>query len=146
MSLASIDGTGAIAPEPDWSLLLTDPLEQAAASEHWRRITIELKDRELLSPANAHAIQRLVMAYLIYDRAAREVAERGAVLKPKRGNPKAIARLSPYFTAMREAGSDADRQEQELGIAPRRRAGASKVVKKTVRRTGADAYLKSRGG
>jgi P27 family predicted phage terminase small subunit len=146
MSLTAIEGTGAIVPEPDWTLLLTDELERAAASEHWRRVTTELKDRELLAPANAHAIQRLVLAYLIYDRAAREVAENGAVMKPKRGNPKAIARLSPYFTAMREAGSDADRQEQELGIAPRRRSGAGKVAKKTVRRTGADAYLKSRGG
>src|SRR3546814_8864677 len=88
MSLAAIEGTGAIVPEPDWSLLLTDELERAAASEHWRRITIELKERDLLSPANAHAIQRLVLAYLVYDRAAREVAENGAVMKPKRGSPR----------------------------------------------------------
>jgi P27 family predicted phage terminase small subunit len=145
MSLSAIDGTGAIVPEPDWSLLLTDELERSAATEHWRRITIELKDRELLAPANAHAIQRLVIAYIVYDRCAREVADNGAVLKPKRGNPKAIARLSPYFTAMREAGSDADRQEQELGIAPRRRSGAAKAQRKTTRSTGADRYLKSRG-
>lgn len=145
MSLASIDGTGAIVVEPNWSLLLTDELERAAAGEHWRRITIELKERDLLSPTNAHAIQRLVIAYLVYDRCSREVADNGAVLKPKRGNPKAIARLSPYFTAMREAAADADRQEQELGISPRRRAGAGKVAKKIVRKTGADAYLKSRG-
>lgn len=146
MSLASIDGTGAIVTEPDWSLLLSDVLEREAATEHWRRITIELKDRDLLAPANAHAIQRLVLAYIVYDRCAREVTENGAVMKPKRGNPKAIARLSPYFTAMREAASDADRQEQELAIAPRRRAGAAKVTKKVTRKTGADAYLKSRGG
>ena len=137
-----IEGTGVIVPEPDWSLLLTDALELAAASEHWRRLTTELKDRDLLAPANGHAVQRLVIAYVVYDRCAREVAENGAVLKPKRGNPKAIARLSPYFTAMREAGSDADRQEQELGVSPRRRSGAARVVKKSTRRTGADAYLK----
>jgi P27 family predicted phage terminase small subunit len=145
MTLSAIDGTGTIVPEPDWSLLLTDELELHAAAEHWRRITIELKDRDLLAPANAHAILRLVMAYIVYDRCAREVAERGAVLKPKRGNPKAIARISPYFSAMREAGSDADRQEQELGISPRRRSGAAKVMKKATRSTGADAYLKKRG-
>jgi len=144
MNLTPIDGTGAIVPEPSWQLLLTDELELAAASEHWRRITTELKDRDLLAPANAHALQRLVLAYIVFDRCARDVAENGAVTKPKRGNPKAIARLSPYFTAMREAGSDADRQEQELGISPRRRSGAAKVVKKATRRTGADAYLKSR--
>lgn len=139
-----IEGTGDIVPEPDWSLLLTDELEVAAAREHWRRVTTELKERELFAPANGHAVQRLVVAYIVYDRCAREVADNGAVLKPKRGNPKAIARLSPYFTAMREAGSDADRQEQELGLSPRRRAGAAKAVKKVRRATGADAYLKSR--
>lgn len=139
-----IEGTGEIVPQPDWSLLLTDELEVAAAQEHWRRITTELKDRDLLAPANGHAIQRLVIAYIVYDRCAREVADHGAVLKPKRGNPKAIARLSPYFTAMREAGGDADRQEQELGLSPRRRAGAAKVEKRARRATGADRYLKPR--
>lgn len=140
-----IEGTGLIVAEPQWPLLLSDELEQAAAAEHWRRITTELRERELLSPANAHAIQRLVLAYIVYDRCSREVAEHGAVLKPKRGNPKAIARLSPYFTAMREAGSDADRQEQELGIAPRRRSGAGKVEKKNTRRQTGGGYLKNRG-
>jgi P27 family predicted phage terminase small subunit len=137
----SIDGTGSIVAEPDWALLLDDDLEIAAAREHWRRVTTELKERDLLAPANAHAIQRLVIAYLVFDRCSREVASNGAVLKPKRGNPKAIARLSPYFTAMREAGSDADRQEQELGVSPRRRAGAAKVVKRVARTTGADAFV-----
>ena len=145
MSLSSIDGTGAIVAEPDWALLLSDALEREAAAEHWRRVTTELKERDLLAPANAHAIQRLVIAYLVYDRCAREVAESGAVMKPKRGNPKAIARLSPHFTAMREAGSDADRQEQELGIAPRRRTGVGKVTRKVTRSTGADAFVKRTG-
>ncbi|QBE91914.1 P27 family phage terminase small subunit [Sphingomonas paucimobilis] len=139
-----IEGTGLIVTEPVWSLLLTDELERAAASEHWRRITTELRDREVLSASNAHAVQRLVLAYIVYDRCSREVAESGAVLKPKRGNPKSIARLSPYFTAMREAGSDADRQEQELGISPRRRSGAAKVERKA-RKTVGGGYLKGRG-
>ncbi|WP_159981907.1 MULTISPECIES: P27 family phage terminase small subunit [unclassified Novosphingobium] len=144
MTVTPIEGTGAIVVEPDWALILTDEIELAAATEHWRRVTTEMKDREILTPANAHAIQRLVLAYVVYDRCARDVAEHGAVTKPKRGNPKAIARLSPYFTAMREAGSDADRQEQELGLSPRRRAGAAKVEKKGRRVTGADTYLKPR--
>ena len=143
MSVTPIDGTGAIVVEPDWSLLLNDEIELAAAAEHWRRITTEMKERDTLAPANAHAIQRLVLAYIVFDRCSREVADNGAVLKPKRGNPKAIARLSPYFTAMREAGSDADRQEQELGLSPRRRAGAAKVERKARRSTGG-GYLKNR--
>ncbi|MBB4860636.1 hypothetical protein HNO88_003980 [Novosphingobium chloroacetimidivorans] len=71
-----------------------------------------------------------MLAYIVFDRCSRAVIENGAVLKPKRGNPTAIARLSPYLTAMREADSNAGRQEQELGLSPRRRAGAAKVVRK----------------
>lgn len=146
MSVTSINGTGAIVEEPDWALLLTDPIERDAAAEHWRRVTGELRDRDLLAPANAHGIQRLVLSYIVFDRCSREVADNGAVLKPKRGNPKAIARMSPYFTAMRQAGADADRQEQELGVSPRRRGGVTKVVKKVSRTTGADAFLGARKG
>jgi P27 family predicted phage terminase small subunit len=145
MQMEAIEGTGAIVDEPAWALLLSDGLEIEAAKQHWRRITTEMKEREILSPTNVHAIQRLVLSYIVYDRCSREVTETGAVMQPKRGNPKAIARLSPYFTAMREAGSDADRIEADLGISPRRRSGASKVVRSNRRVTGADRFLKPVG-
>ncbi|RYF29914.1 MAG: hypothetical protein EOO23_06330, partial [Comamonadaceae bacterium] len=76
-----IEGGGA--PEPDWNSLFDDVLDVSASSEHWRRIVSELKTRELLAEVNAHAVQRLVLSYVIYDRAAREVASAGAVAKPK---------------------------------------------------------------
>ena len=121
-----VENTGAVVPEPDWESLFSDVLELAAAKEHWRVVTTELRERQLLAPGNAHALQRLVVAYVLYDRAAREVAENGAVTKPKRGNPKAIARTSPHFTVMREAANDAAVLEQvgeEL-----REAGALETV------------------
>lgn len=135
-----IEGTGAIVIEPDWTKLFDDEIEQAAAKEHWRIITTELKDRQLLAAANGHSIQRLVCAYLMFDRMYREVAESGVVTKPRRGNSKAIARISPYFTAMREAGSDAGALEAELGISPRRRGSVTKVDRKQSRSRAADAY------
>lgn len=138
----AVSDTGKIVGEPDWALLLTDGLEIAAAAEHWRQITTEMKGRDTLAASNGHAIQRLVLSYVLYDRSSREVAENGAVLKPKRGNPKAIARLSPYYTAMREAGVDAERMEAELGLSPRRRSGVAKVQRKVEKRTGADRFLK----
>lgn len=141
-----IEGSGAIVPEPDWHSLFSDELEIAAASEHWRIVTTELKDRQLLAAANGHSIQRLVCAYLMHDRMYRQVAEVGVVMKPKRGNPKAIARISPYFTAMREAGSDAASLEAELGISPRRRGSVTKVERKQRRERASDGYLGSAGG
>jgi P27 family predicted phage terminase small subunit len=137
-----VENTGEIVPEPHWRLLLTDELEVSAASDYWRTVTGELRERSLLSAANAHAVQRLVIAYINYDRSSREVAENGAVTKPKRGNSRAIARISPHFTAMREAGSDAASLEAELGISPRRRSTATKVERKARVARAADTYLK----
>lgn len=137
-----IEDTGGIVEEPKWSLLLTDEMEQSASAEHWRVITTEMRERDILSGSNAHAIQRLVLAYIMFDRCSREVAEHGAVTKPKRGNPKAIARLNPFYTAMREAGSDCERLEAELSLSPRRRTGAGKVARNARRATAADQFLK----
>lgn len=137
-----VDGTGEIVAEPHWRMLLTDDLEISAASDYWRTLTTEMRERSLLSPVNRHALQRLVLAYISYDRSSREVAEHGAVTKPKRGNPKAIARISPHFTAMREAASDAATLEAELGLSPRRRSTATKVERKARTARAADSYLK----
>ena len=138
-----IEGTGEIVPEPQWRLLLTDDIEVQAAAEYWRLVTTEMRERSLLSPANRHALQRLVLAYINYDRSSREVAENGAVTKPKGGNTRAIARISPHFTAMREAGTDTASLEAELGLSPRRRATAGKVEKKARAARAADAYLRT---
>jgi P27 family predicted phage terminase small subunit len=136
-----IENTGALVPQPDWESLFSDVLEIAAAREHWRVVSTELRERQLLSQGNAHALQRLVVAYVLYDRAAREVAENGAVTKPKRGNSRAIARTSPHFTVMREAASDAASLEAEFGLSPRRRAAAGKVQNGKKAPRAADGYL-----
>ena len=90
-----VENTGATVPEPDWESLFSDVLEIAAAGEHWRIVTTELRERQLLAAGNAHALQRLVVAYVLYDRAAREVAENGAVTKPKRGNSRCTSIKMP---------------------------------------------------
>ncbi|TPM59141.1 P27 family phage terminase small subunit [Mesorhizobium sp. B2-2-4] len=141
-----IEGTGSLVVEPDWTSLFNDDLEIAAAREHWRIVTTELKDRQLLAAANGHSIQRLVCAYLMFDRMYREVAEHGVVSKPRRGNSKSIARISPYFTAMREAGSDASVLEQELGISPRRRGSVTKAERKQRTQRASDAYFGTASG
>lgn len=143
-SLVKVEDTGSIVPEPDWESLFSDVLEVAAAAEHWRRVTTELKDRMLMAPGNAHALQRLVVSYILYDRSLREVAEHGAVSKPKRGNPKAIARTSPHFAAMREMASDAAVLEAEFGLSPRRRSSATKAERKTKVVRASDEFTRSK--
>ena len=139
-----IEGTGEIVVEPDWSRYLKLAAEKAQAAEHWRAVTAEMRSRNILAPGNAHAIVRLVMTYIVHDRAAAEAGRTGAVLKPKRGNPKAIARVSPHYTVMKEAAAAAATMEAELGLSPRRRNSATAMERKVQRRTGADAYLKPR--
>ncbi|MGU3495921.1 P27 family phage terminase small subunit [Xanthobacteraceae bacterium A53D] len=143
MTVIGIDGTGDIIPEPDWTSLFNDELEIAAASEYWRVLTTELRERTLLTPANTHSLQRTVCHYIVFDRACRQVAEVGAVSKPKRGSTRAIARVSPHYTVMREASADAAASEAELGISPRRRGAVTKAERGKKAPRAADRFLKS---
>ncbi|MFD1330516.1 hypothetical protein ACFQ4O_00705 [Methylopila musalis] len=59
MNVTPIEGTGDIVVEPDWTQTFNDPLEIASAREHWRGITTELQDRNLLAPSNAHPNRRV---------------------------------------------------------------------------------------
>lgn len=134
------------APEPDWKLLLPDAAERKAAAAHWRRITDEMSEREILTASNGHSVQRLVLAYLIYDRCSLQVAADGIVTDPAADNPKAIARLSIHYKAMREAETTAERLEGQLGLTPGRRGKVAKVSKKRERKAGADAFLGTPAG
>jgi len=87
-----IEGTGIIVPEPDWESLFSDALEIAAAREHWRIITTEMRDRQLLAAANGHSIQRLVCAYLMFDRMYRQVTRRPASIRRHRSQAQGRSR------------------------------------------------------
>lgn len=100
-----------------------------------------MDNAQILAPSNGHALQRLVLAYLNYDRASLAVAIDGMVTVKNPENPKAIDRLSVHYNAMREAENTADRLEAHLGLTPGKRAKVGKVAKPKERRTGADAFL-----
>jgi P27 family predicted phage terminase small subunit len=127
--------------EPDWARLLPEADEQTAAADHWRRVAREMHELEILSLANGHALQRLVLAYLVYDRCSKNVAADGLVTEPNKDNPKSIARLSIHYKAMREAENTAERLEGQLGLTPGKRGRVGKVTQKRERKAGADAFL-----
>jgi hypothetical protein len=131
-------------PEPDWRRLLSRKADREAASEHWRMLTRDMQSRNILSPVNAHAIMRLVLATIMHDRAAAKAMRSGPVTEPKAGNPRAIARPSLYFAAMREAGAMAAQLEADLGLSPRTRDKVAIVATRTRAPTGADRYLRAR--
>lgn len=121
---------GPRAGEPDWTMLLADPLDIVAAREHWGRVTEEMREAGRWSPANEHAVARLVIAWIVYDRAARSVLEDGAVV------PSAKTKVPQYnlhYAVMNSAAELAARLEGELMISPRRRG---KVPMKAARSSG----------
>ncbi|MEA3389379.1 MAG: P27 family phage terminase small subunit [Pseudomonadota bacterium] len=132
-------------PEPAWKALCENAAEIAAAKAHWKRIIDEMAARETLAEANGHSVQRLVLAYLNYDRAAAQVAKLGVVHEPATDNPRAISRLSIHFKAQSEAEKTAERLEAQLGLSPQRRGKVAKVTKKRERSAGADAFLGPQG-
>lgn len=133
--LTVIAGGDGVPPEPQWEY--QDAAELADAAGQWRTIVAEMRDAGTLAVANGHAIKRLVEFRVQYERAARHVAEHGAVLKSKRAEAGVRSR---HWTVMREADEAVRVLEAELGIAPVRRGKVRKVQKKAAPRS-ADTYL-----
>ena len=69
-------------------------------------------------------IQRLIIAYIRYDRNSTMVFRGGLVAKaPQSG----VAKLQIEHSELRQADADATTAEMELGITPRRRGSVAKV-------------------
>lgn len=136
-----IDGTGEIVETPDFRLLFDLRAERKAAREYWRIVTSEMRGRDILAPANGHAILRYVIGLIIFDRAAREVLRLGAVTRANPDNMRSIARIRPDFRVMREASADLAALETELGLSPRRRAAVTRVQRRRSSMAGADSFL-----
>lgn len=132
-----IDGGGL--PEPDWSMLFADELDLAAARDQWRVIVAELRATEKLATANEHQIKRLVVSYVLYEIAARHVAEDGAVF-PRKGRKQPA--YNPWWAVLKDANGMASVAEAELTISPRRRNSGGKVQRKKPSQIGG-GYLKS---
>jgi P27 family predicted phage terminase small subunit len=129
-------------PLPNLGLILDDQAEVDEAMRAWRLVVNSMWESETLTPANAPLIQQLVIFYALYERAVREVATNGAILKPKKGNGRAIARVSPHFTAMCKLSTDALAIESALGLTPRTRGKVTKPARgRSGRRTAADEFL-----
>lgn len=138
MALTTIQGGDGRPPEPDWTTIFNDELDQLAAAEHWRAVVNEMHEAGTLAAVNAHTVKRLVLFYVEFDRSAREVAERGKVTKTKSGVPQ----LNLEWTGMKQANEACTSLEAELGISPRRRNAAGKAQKSKRGATAAERYLK----
>lgn len=139
--LVEIAGGDGIPPEPNWRGTFGRAEDRAAASAYWNQVIGEMRAAEKLAVANAHAIKRLVVAYVTFDISAREVLKLGPVIKAKKTG---VPTYNPWWTTMSNAASQAQALEKELCISPRDRGAGAKVEKKARARAGG-GYLKHRG-
>lgn len=137
-----IAGGDGMPPEPNWIRFFGRKADREAASEHWQRITSEMRTAEKLAVANTHAIQRLVVAYVTFDISAKAVLKLGPVIPAPKTK---VLTYNPWWTTMQNAASTAASLEKELCISPRDRNTGGKIEKQQRRRTGADSYLKPVG-
>jgi P27 family predicted phage terminase small subunit len=136
MAFETIDGGSGAPEQPAWQLLFSGADECAAAQSYWSTIVATMRAAETLSVANGHAIKRLVVAAIVYDRASAAVARDGAVRRVK-----GVDRKSPQWALMKQSAEMCARIEAELGLPPVRRGRVGKVTRKS-RRTAADGYLR----
>lgn len=143
MNVTALDGGSGMPPEPDWSQVFADDLDIAFATEQWGAAVREMAGRGILAVANGHAIKRLIEFRVQYERAARQLAEHGPVIKAKRTG---VPQINPHWTIMRQADEAVARAEAELGLAPVRRSKAAKVERKVRQARAADDFLKPAAG
>jgi P27 family predicted phage terminase small subunit len=146
-NLHVLDGVAHEVDEPIWETLIpnagkaqrgNNQVWRDIAGREWRRLVSALRSAGTLAPENRHQMQRLVLAYVRYDRASAEVFKAGGpITKSKTGVPM----LNQWQVEMRQADSDATTAEMELGIPPRRRGAVAKAKLKQPTRSKADEYL-----
>jgi P27 family predicted phage terminase small subunit len=126
--------------EPAWHKLFRLKIDRAIASDNWRRVINEMKTAQTLSLVNGHAVMRLVMFYVEFERASRDVAKSGVIRKAVKTK---VPQVHPAWGVMKQAAAAAAGVEEELGISPRRRNNAGKVQRTERKARPADRFLKA---
>lgn len=130
-------------PEPDWSSIYPDPADSAEAASQWGAVMADLSAAGTLADANGHTVRRLVEFRVQYGKAAKHVAEHGAILSGKRAK---VGQWNPYWSAMQHADARIVVLEAKLGLDPLSRGKATKVARGKKKSRAADAYLKPADG
>jgi P27 family predicted phage terminase small subunit len=148
MTIKALPGAGRDIDEPRWDALIPDSQElhggdhavwREYAHREWMRVTAELREAGTLAPSNRHQIQRLVIAYVRYDRAVADVFRLGLIAAAPRSE---VAMMNIMQSEMRQADADATTAEMELGITPRRRGAVTKAKRAEKTSRASDRFIK----
>ncbi|WP_244425603.1 P27 family phage terminase small subunit [Sinorhizobium fredii] len=125
--------------EPDWPSIYPDLADSTEAASQWGAVMADLSAAGTLADANGHTVRRLVEFRVQYGKAAKHVAEHGAILASKRAK---IGQWNPFWSAMQHADTHIVVLEAKLGLDPLSRGKATKVQRGKKKARAADAYLK----
>ncbi|MBB4272778.1 P27 family phage terminase small subunit [Rhizobium mongolense] len=128
--------------EPDWASSYPDATDSEEASRQWQAVMSDLSAAGTIADANGHTVVRLVEFRVQYRKAARHVAEHGALLSSKRAK---IGQWNPNWSAMQQADARIVVLEAKLGLDPVSRGKTTKVARGKKKSRAADAYLKPKG-
>jgi hypothetical protein len=95
-------------PDPSWDEVLSSSDERQSAAGYWREATAAMRASRTLDPVHSHAVLRLVVAYIVCDRASAAVMRGGSPVDVQAWN------------VQREAAQLAGQIEGDLGLSPRR--------------------------
>lgn len=130
----------AVLAEPEWLSIYSDADDAGEAGRQWTAVMADLSAAGTLADANGHTVIRLVEFRVQYWKAAKHVAQHGAILA---GNKRAkIGQWNPYWSAMQHADARIVVLEAKLGLDPVSRGKATKVQRGKKKARAADAYLK----
>lgn len=124
--------------EPAWPEMIDDALDIELARELWTQAVAEMRHAGTLSPVNGLALKRYVLAAVVYDRAARDVFERGATISRSGKQPPA---WNLNWSVLKDANAMMESAEDKLGLSPRRRGAVTAAKKRAAKVTAADAFL-----
>lgn len=144
MAFKTISGGDGVPPQPDWQSIYDDELDSAYAAELWGIVTREMTEAKTLSVSNGHAIKRLIDFHVQYERAARHVAEKGAILATTSRKAK-VGQWNPFWSVMRQADEAMKGLEAELGLSPLRRGKVTPAARKTRKERASDAFINKTG-
>jgi phage terminase small subunit len=123
MTFEAIDGDHDLPEHPDWQLLFSVTNECAAAVRHWTCIVAAMRAADTIGRANGASIKRLVLAQIVYDRAALAVMRDGAIRRVK-----SVDRKNPNWMVMKQASEMCAVLEAELGLSPAKRGVLARLL------------------
>lgn len=128
-------------PEPDWTLVMSDPVQQAAAAGYWRVAIADMSVAGTLSASNVAQLKRYVVTLVLYDIQAAALFDEGTVRTSNKKTGQKV--INPRWLMYKDTNTITTALEEALGLTPRRRGQVTKAANTAKPKANpAEAFLK----